>query len=482
MRGRPLLGGTLTPDQIAGAEFLASRRVALLGDKAGFGKSAQFVLAAESLGAERVTILCPPVARVNAAEQWRLWSFWGLPVTIIRSGKDVVPSHGVVICSYKLAGENAAIQRALTKRRNDVLILDEAHYCKDPRAKRTKGVFAAGGIASTSARVWLITGTPTPNHAGEYYVLAKAAGLFRGTYNDFVKLFCTTAEVPDPKDASAFFRYALSVGTWREGYDAFIAAFYNLTNGTLTPKRLGAFKALERDKIIGSKNENELKALLAPAVLARNKVDPSRAPLEIDTLAIEGAMPRFEGVDRAAIEAITAAIESENWHALDGPAVATVRRQIGIAKAEPVADMIALELETDPGFKLAFFQHTAAIDTCAARLGDRCEIIDGRTSPKRRDEIISRFQRREGPPVLICQGQALKEAVTLTAATRVYLVEPPWTPDDCEQMIARAWRRGQSRAVRASYVYLHNSFDQRVAATLARKSSDLAKISLSVTL
>jgi len=144
--------------------------------------------------------------------------------------------------------------------------------------------------------------------------------------------------------------------------------------------------------------------------------------------------------------------------------------------------MIALELETDPGFKLAFFQHTAAIDTCAARLGDRCAIIDGRTSPKVREAALARFQRREGPPVLICQGQALKEAVTLTAATRVYLVEPPWTPDDCEQMIARAWRRGQSRAVRASYVYLHNSFDQRVSATLARKSSDLAKISLATTL
>lgn len=425
---------TLTPDQLAGAEFLASRKVALLGDKAGFGKSAQFVLAAEVLGAQRVTILCPPVARANSAEQWRLWSFWGLPVTIIRSGKDAIPDHGIVICSYKLAGENAAIQRALVRRKNDVLILDEAHYCKDPRAKRTKGVFAARGIASTSARVWFVTGTPTPNHAGEYYVLAKAAGLWNGTYNQFVERYCRVVETP----------------------------FGN--------------------KITGTQNEGELKALLAPAVLARNKVDPNRAPLEIDTLAIEGAMPRFDGVDPQTLEAIKAAIDAENWHALDGPAVATVRRHIGIAKAEPVANMIALELETDPGFKLAFFQHTAAIDACAAKLGDRCAIIDGRTSQKNRDVIISRFQRGEGPPVLICQGQALKEAVTLTRATRVYLVEPPWTPDDCEQMIARAWRRGQSRTVRASYVYLHNSFDQRISATLARKASDLAKISMSTTL
>jgi len=471
----------ITDDQLEGADFLASRKVAMLADRAGYGKTAQFIRACDLLCAERITIICPPILRVNEAAEFEKWSMWGLPMCIVRTGKDILPpGPGIIICSYKLAAESPMITKQLVRRGADVLILDEAHALKDPKAERTKAIFKAGGIRSTAKRVWFVTGTPTPNHAGEYSVFARVTGAWTGSHAEFMERFCEVAEPPGDYKASTYYGLARAGGAFRGTMAEFLAKYYIVgPAGTEPqPRSRSQLKFLIRMKITGSKNVDELKALLSPYVLARYKIDPGRAPLTVDELSIDGKLPDFKDVDPMALEAIAQAIEAQDWHKLNGPAVATVRRYIGLAKAPGAAELIATELAGGGGQVIAFCEHTAVIDTLSAKLGPDAVVIDGRTPQKRREEILRAFQFDGSPRVLICQRMTLKEGVTLTAATRVLLVEPPWTPDDCEQMIARAWRRGQTNHVYASYLYLQGSFDQRIAATLARKSADLAKISL----
>lgn len=484
----------LTADQIEGAEFLAARPVAMLGDKAGFGKSAQFTRACDLIAAAegrelRVTILCPPILRPTEAAEWEKWTWLGRPATIIRSGKDVVPEAGLVVCSYKLAAENAAIHRALVRRRADVLILDEAHYLKERESKRFKSVFLSKGIASTSRRIWFVTATPTPNNAGEFWPFARACGAWPDTYNRFVEQYCETTKPPETDDPTTWFKHGLACGTWREGYKEFLAAFYTKVRDTtgaeiLAPRSKSKLLRLHRDKIVGVKNPGALKALLAPYVLARNRVDPARGPLTIDTIEVEGDRPDYSEIPPDVLAAIDEALAAGDWRVLEGAAVATVRRQIGTAKAKAVAELARHELSSGVEKLLVFAEHTSVIDTIAHGLGDMAAIIDGRTPQRRREELTSpdgKFQAADWPRVLICQRAALKEGVTLTRATRVLLAEPPWVPDDCEQMIARAWRRGQTQHVRASYVYLPDSYDSRISGTLARKSAELSKIDMSVT-
>lgn len=429
----------ITPDQIAGAEFLAARRVGMLGDKAGFGKSAQFVLACEFVHARRVTIVCPPILRHNEAAEFAKWGIANWQCQVIRPGDTKRKSwsligDGVAIVAYSLVRSDKKLRRQLIKRGCDVLILDEAHALKDPKAGQTKAIFAADGLAQSAARGWFVTGTPTPNNAAEWYVFAKASGAWTGTHNQFVETYCNLIDTP------------------------------------FGPR------------IVGVKNEIQLKAMLAPHVLARQKIDPERAPLTVDEIPVDGALPDFSDVPADALEAIEAALAAGDWRALDGPAVATVRRHIGLAKAEAIADLAAYEIANTDEKLLIFCQHTAVIEALAAKLGTAAGVINGATPQAQRERLLSQFQHGSGLRALICQQQALREGVTLTAATRVFLAEPPWTPDACEQLIARAWRRGQSRHVRASFVYLIGSFDQQVAATLARKSRDLAKMSLATTL
>ena len=423
----------LVPEQDYGASWLASRPVAMLADRVGFGKTSQIVRACDFVQAERITVLCPPVLRHNARAQFEQWALFGWPVQILSTGKDEPAPTGIVVCSYNLA-RTSAMKEKLRKRGADVLILDEAHALKAADGVTAKAILGKGGIASTAARTWFVTGTPTPNHAGEWFVFAKACGAWPGTYWQFVDRYCVTVD--------------------------------------------GHFGR----KVVGSKAETraELLAMLAPYVLARDKVEDGRPSLETDTIAVDGAKPDFSGIDVETLAMIEAAVQAGDWTLLDGPSVSTVRRQVGLAKAKACAELIAYEAAENQFNKaLVFCQHRDVIDLLASTLPD-VAVIDGRTSAKALEAILASFEPgREGPHrIAVIQWQALKEGRTLTQADRVFLVEPAWTPDDNKQMIARAWRRGQSRPVRASFQHLPGSLDEAVSRVLQRKAADIELISI----
>lgn len=422
----------LTPEQLTGASFLASRNVAMLADRVGYGKTAQLVRACDLVRAERITVICPPILRPNEVHQFERWGLFGYSAAIVRTAKDPVPRDGLVVTSYQLAMA-PRIKRKLTERNADVLILDEAHRVKTPGSKTTKTIFSKAGIASTAARVWFCTGEPTPNNASEFYVFAKVCGAWTGTQEEFIERYCVTAE----------------------------------TNFGL--------------KILGTKEDRraELKALLQPHIIQRDGIDPDRAPLTVDEIAVEGAAPDFSSVDPVALERITRAVAAEDWKILDDPFVSTMRRLVGLAKAEAVAELAATELAGGAHKMIVFCFHTAVIDAIADKLsGFGSVILDGRCSASFRQDAIESFQRPGGARVLVAHIRAAGEGLTLTAATRVLIAEPAWSPAENTQAIARAWRRGQSQPVHASFVYLPGSIDEALAKTLARKSRDVLNLRL----
>lgn len=420
----------LTAEQIAGAEFLRQRRVAMLADRVGFGKTAQLALACDLVGAERVTIICPPILRVNEVRQFEQWGLFGWQSAIIRTAKDKIPNRGLVVISYDLA-RVAGVARRLTKRGCDVLILDEAHRVKTPSSKTTRAIFNKAGIASTAARVWFASGEPTPNNASELYVFAKVAGAWTGTAEEFTREYCITTETD----------FGLKV--W----------------GTKAERRA------------------DLKALLAPYMLQRDGIETDRAPLYVDDVYVDAKLPTLTGDDLRTLQRVTAAIASGEMGALDDPFIATMRRLAGVAKASAVADLV-LSLPSDEK-AIVFCQHTAVIDEIAAACAERgVHVIDGRTPQRERQTILDAFQHGGACRVLVAHMKAAGEGLTLTAATRVILAEPDWSPAQNTQAIARAWRRGQSKPVHASLVYLPGTIDDAISATLTRKARDVASLRL----
>ena len=74
--------------------------------------------------------------------------------------------------------------------------------------------------------------------------------------------------------------------------------------------------------------------------------------------------------------------------------------------------------------------------------------ISGETSVRKRHKMIKEFQEKdERPKIMIMMVRTGACGVTLTAATRIYLMEPCFNPSTEIQIAGRIHRLGQSKDV-----------------------------------
>ncbi|XVE90736.1 hypothetical protein DITRI_Ditri20bG0101200 [Diplodiscus trichospermus] len=97
--------------------------------------------------------------------------------------------------------------------------------------------------------------------------------------------------------------------------------------------------------------------------------------------------------------------------------------------------------------------------------------LDGSMNAKRRAQIIQEFQvpGPDGPTVLLASLKASGAGINLTAASRVYLLEPWWNPAVEEQAMDRVHRIGQKEDVKIVRLIARNSIEERVLELQERK-------------
>ncbi|KAD3336225.1 hypothetical protein R6Q59_028546 [Mikania micrantha] len=102
--------------------------------------------------------------------------------------------------------------------------------------------------------------------------------------------------------------------------------------------------------------------------------------------------------------------------------------------------------------------------------------LDGAMSAKRRANVIEEFggPGPGGPTVLLASLKASGTGINLTAASRVYLMEPWWNPAVEEQAMDRVHRIGQTEAVKVVKMIANDSIDERIL-VLQEKKHKLAK-------
>lgn len=391
----------LRPSQEQGAAWLAAHRRAYLGDKPGFGKTPQLITAANRVGAEQPLVICPAIAR----DMWsRQWKRWGLP--------SVTPR----VISYDALTRLEGVVEP-----HDLLILDEAQYCKYMNAKRTR---YAMRLANRAPRVWLASGTPQPNHVGNLYPMLRAV------WPDLLK----THGVRSYGDYLA--RYAVTIETQ-----------YGI-------------------KVVGVQNTAELREMLDVIMLRRTE-DEGLPPLRFEEfwLPFDPALP---------MEVLEAGVAARDWQdeIPADAAHATARRMLGALKAVPVGELIAQELEDGAYQKIVVgAYHHGVIDGLWTLLKPYgAVVVSGRTRPEHRRSRIAQFQSDPSARVFIGQLTACGTSIDLFAATEVALVEQSWAPDDNFQFCKRVHRTGQTSSVRVRSFYADCDLDEGVARVLARKT------------
>ena len=156
------LGGELKPFQRAGVAYLLERRRAFLADEQGLGKTIEALAAVQADDAFPAVVVCPANLKLNWQRETSAW----LPGRSIErlsglgGGEDVTGRvlADVTIVNYEILGARLPELLAGEPR---AVVVDEAHLCKNPAAKRTRAAQQLAAAVPSDGLVLALTG-----HAG----------------------------------------------------------------------------------------------------------------------------------------------------------------------------------------------------------------------------------------------------------------------------------------------------------------------------
>jgi superfamily II DNA or RNA helicase len=156
--------------QSFGARFALVQRRVILGDEMGLGKTVQAIATMGHLAANGAThflVVCPASVLINWTREVAQHS--SLPVMALHGGDRARATArwrrrgGVAVTTF---GSLGPLTR--TPPKPALLVVDEAHYVKNPTAKRSRAV---NRIAAGAERVLFLSGTPMENRLDEFQAL-----------------------------------------------------------------------------------------------------------------------------------------------------------------------------------------------------------------------------------------------------------------------------------------------------------------------
>jgi superfamily II DNA or RNA helicase len=105
----------------------------------------------------------------------------------------------------------------------------------------------------------------------------------------------------------------------------------------------------------------------------------------------------------------------------------------------------------------------------SARFDTDVAFLHGGTPKKRRDEMVTRFQEGDGPPVMLLSLKAGGTGLTLTAANHVVHLDRWWNPAVENQATDRAFRIGQKRNVQVRKFVCPGTVEERIDEMIVKK-------------
>lgn len=396
--------------QQRGAQWLAERSVAILGDAPGVGKTRTLLRGLQLIGAQKPLIICPAIARTH----------WWQEIRTLGCTFDPM-----VVSYDKVVRDDGPLSRIVDA--SDHLILDECHMVRTPSAQRTKIILGRNGYARRIHRVWAASGTPMWKTPDNLWTILST--LFPRVVAEHG---CTTAN------------------QWREKFCKY--RMVNVGGGRYVPK------------VYAVNNASELREIMDTVMLRRTMSDVGLDVPEIFWQPWVVDADVSSEIRDAENALVTASDPSRVDELRNGdPHVARLRRLVGEAKVGAVAAALADQLTASNEKIVVFAHHRRVLGQLALLLGPYgVAYVDGDTSQDARDEAIRAFQHGTAR-VFVGQTIACHTAITLTAAHRVVLVEPDWTANVNYQAAKRVARIGQtSQHCVAQMVSLAGTLDEAI--------------------
>ncbi len=137
---------------------------AIIGDEMGLGKTLQALALCKYYKHKRVLVICPAYLRYNWEAEIKKWIGEWTNIIMIKKGTDDIDDEdGFVITSYELATKK---KDDLKRLKYQMAVVDESHYLKGHRTKRTRGLTP---VLKKMTHTILLTGTPCLNRPCELF-------------------------------------------------------------------------------------------------------------------------------------------------------------------------------------------------------------------------------------------------------------------------------------------------------------------------
>ncbi|BCJ37238.1 hypothetical protein Athai_47410 [Actinocatenispora thailandica] len=397
--------------------------------------------AAADAGASEPTLLVCPMSLVGNWQREAARFAPDLVVHVHHGGQRLdgaelaatARASDLVITTYGIAQRDARLLRTVDWRR---IVLDEAQYIKNAATRQSaaiRGLPARHRIA--------LTGTPVENRLTDLHAILDFAnpGLF-GSRAAFRERYAIPIERFGNEQAAAAFRRRIAPFVLRRlkaepAVAAELPAKVEMTvSCTLTAEQATLYQAVVDDMLARMRGTKGIR----------------RRGLVLSTLT------RLKQICNHPAHFLQ-----------DGSAFAG--RSGKLARLEEILRTVLANDER----ALVFTQYarfgTLLQRHLLSRLPDDVLYLHGGTPAPRRQEIVERFQRPDGPSVLLLSVKAGGTGLNLTAANHVIHVDRWWNPAVEEQASDRAFRIGQRRNVQVRKLVCAGTVEERIDALIDGK-------------
>lgn len=343
----------------------------------------------------------------------------------------------------------------------DAIVVDEAHYLKNPKSRRTVQVF--GGkidgkkVSPINARLrLLLTGTAIVNRPIELFPLIQYLDPRRWTNMfAFAKRYCNAKQTSFGWDFSGasnleeLQQILRSTVMIRRTKDQVLTELPGKFRQVIEVPAGAAARVVQGEVAAFEAHEETLAQLQTCLELAKASQDPEEYKAALANLR-QGISAMFSEMAKA-------------------------RQQTAVAKIPVVIEHLKSLLEND-GKVIVFAHHREVIERLYQEFADTAVMIYGGISAEQRLEAVNRFQNDPSIRLFIGGITAAAEGITLTAAGTVVFAELDWRPGKMSQAEDRAHRIGQQSNVLVQLLVLEGSLDARMAQALVAKMEVIERL------
>lgn len=403
--------------QLEAANFLLTKKKAILADEMGGGKTLSSIIAAYNIEGKKL-IISPASLKLNWSKEIKMIDSEAKIFIISGKSKIELDDSEWVIINYDIVQDHLD---TLKKAEFKCVIMDEAHYIKSvnnsgkPTTNRGKSCVA---IANNSEYVFLLTGTPITNKTKD--------------------IFNALSIVNHPV-ATKFMSFAL--------------------------RYCRAYKGQFGWDTNGSSNRHELNDKLKPYMMRRLKEElldlpdkiRSFIPVEIDIIKYKRKLAEYMNKRKD----ITAGEQLVELNAL--------RQLAAIEKIQYTIEQIDNILDQDKQV-IVFTCYNEVVNQIISKYKNAAKIT-GDVSGAKRQDTVDKFQSGK-IKVLVCNIVAAGVGLTLTAADTVIFNDFDWTPANHLQAEDRIHRIGQNKKCNIYYMYASNAVIDNDMSELIEKKLD----------